>query len=127
MIDKKQLLESGYTAYPTDDDVNTKKTLYQKCIQGCARSKKFYFINFYIWDFSGYPYVAEDHPVSVDVCMYRLLDDQLEVTTIAVNSSEESFRVQLQIESASTIAYVERFYRDMYYMLNCVPDLHNND
>ena len=113
MLITQELLEaSGYRRYPSGHD-KWCLGLWQKTIRS-RNGLKFYFINFYLWQFPD-----RDVSASVEVALYR--EDGLS------HEEETDFRVALQIGSKTSLAQVENFYAELYEKLGCVPDIHNHD
>jgi hypothetical protein len=125
VINEELLLKAGYVKYPCPYDEGKKRTLYQRRVSSAGMN--LYFINFYVWDFSGFTHPMGDNVVSVEAALYR--KDGLTATnaTSGDKDPETDFRVSLQLSDTSKINLVEKFYEEVYNMMNCCPDLHNND
>lgn len=111
-ISAEALEKAGYKSFTVPRDKQPYCThAYQKTVYDKPSGLKLYFINIYIWHFQPPVFPAGRKSASVNVRMYR---------------ERDSFDLNYFCEQNSTIAGVERFYRNAYNLLGCVPDRHNN-
>lgn len=94
------LLSNGFQEYKG----NKGDRFCQKAI--CSGGKKLYFLNVYLY------VIDSKENISVESEMYR---------------EEDWMRVCLHECETKTIFYIESFFQQVYKLLNCCPDIHNND
>jgi len=117
-ITAAMLEKAGYRSSSARHKGEYCTALYQKTVRGGpgdypGDTKKLYFINFYLWDFTRAPAMGPTghKSVSVECRMY---------------TEKASFDLDYFVERNDTISKIEKFYADAYVRMGCVPDKHNN-
>lgn len=114
MITEEDLKTAGYKKYKIDDSY-CDNTLWQKTIR--SGNIKNYFLNVKIYSF---PINDRDYRgVEFESRLY------LEEGNTLVGDT--GFTLKVHSTEHTTVAEAEAFYAKAYSVLNCVPDLHNND
>lgn len=110
MINKENLEASGYKFHHFNNGEYC-LGLWQKKIK--SPKQILYFINVWMWNFP-----SSTESSSSDVTFYR--EDSLS------EINETSFKISLNHGKNLSILSMEKFYDEIYYNTECVPDFHNN-
>lgn len=110
-INETTLAKAGYKRHPAYYKGEYCLGLWQKAVR--KGSKKLYFVNFYLWDFTQHPaFTAGCKSASVECRMF---------------TGGNQFDLNYFVDPKDTVQKIEKFYRYAYDRLGCVPDRVNND
>lgn len=119
MITIENLIAAGYKPFK-HHEVVCDELGYQKVFRGAA-GEKLYFVQMYFWYFSKHfpRYASTDNRLSCEARLYLPENNPL--------GGSPGFDLKMSLSNDASIAAVEAFYAKVFNVLDCVPDLHNND